>query len=274
MLLPLLIALPLMAQEFDTNFDKMLFEINRSRYDKALHQLFPLQAHIRSKLDNKPIKVDETVAAQMGQMRNTTAVLSTIALLRTQVESNQFEQAQVQAMLVGMGLSGLWAELPAYQRLNFAKEDLAQAISGTRPLELRKLAYAAVDAEDWQTARSASVELIALVESKDYKGGDPGTLKHSALTVRGLADLAKGDIAAAEKAIVDSMRVRTEELMRLSGPSFRLAIELLAKGRRTAVDQFLILVSESTWRDSSKAGEWRKELAAGKTPDFPRFSSN
>lgn len=270
----LLLAMPLVAQDYTSNFDKMLFEINRTRYDKALTQLFPLQSAIRENLDGKPMKFDPSLRSRMSQMADTTAVLSTIALLQSQMAAKQYEDAQSHAMLIGMGLSGLWSKLPAYQRLNFAKQDLEEAPAHQKPLELRKLGYAAADAGEWDAAKKAAAELIAIVDKKDFMGPDPGTLKHSALTIRGLAELGLNDVSTAEKTLVESMKVRGESVMRMIGPSFRLANELLTKGRRTAVDQFLVLVGESVWRDSSKAEQWRKELAADKLPDLPRFSAN
>jgi hypothetical protein len=173
-----------------------------------------------------------------------------------------------------MGLSGLWNKVPPFQRLNFAKQDLEAALPHQKPLELKKVGYAAVDASEWDTAKKTAAELIAIASKKDFMGPDPGTLKHSALTIRGLAELGLSDVASAEKTLVESMKVQGESVMRMIGPSFRLANELLAKGRRSAVDQFLVLVSESVWRDSSKADQWRKELAADKIPDMPRFSAN
>jgi hypothetical protein len=270
----LLLAMPLMAQDLTTNFDKMLFEINRTRYDKALTQLFPVQRVILENLSGQRPKFDPSLQSRMNQMADTTAVLSTIALLRSQLDAKQFEEAQSHAMLVGMGLSGLWSKVPPYQRLNFAKQDVEEAAPHQKTLELRKLGYAAVDASEWDTAKKTAAELIAITSRKDFVGPDPGTLKHSALTIRGLAELGLSDVASAEKTLLESMKVQGESVMRLTGPSFRLANELLAKGRRRVVDQFLVLVSESVWRDSSKADEWRKELAADKMPDLPRFSPN
>lgn len=270
----LMVALPLMAQESDVNFDKILTEINRGRFDKALTQLFPVQSMIRENLNGKQPKMHAGLVARMMDVGRTSAVLSTIALVRSQVLSENFEEASVHAMLIGMGLSGLWTRVPAYQKLNFAKQDVEEAKGPMKDPELRKLGYAAAEASEWDTARKAAAELMGSTEKKDFMDLDPGTLRHSALAIRGLCELGQGDILAAEKTMIDSMKVRGENSMRMMGPSFRLANALLANGRKQSVSMFLQLVAESNWRDSGKAEQWEKDLAACKEPELPRFSAN
>jgi hypothetical protein len=267
-----LFAMPLLAQDLDSNFEKMLSELNRNRFDKALVNLFPIQSMLREKTGGKFPELDAGERSRMREMDDAGAVLSTIALLRSQVESKNYEPASVQAMLVGMGLSGLWMRVPAYKKLNFAKEDLEAAPPPLRDAELKKVGYAAIDASEWELAKKTAADLIASTEKKSSSGLDLGALRHSALTIRGLAELGQGNLAAAEKSLVDSMKVKGEMMLRNSGPNFRLAEELLAKGRKQAVDQFLVLVGESVWRDSAKAAEWRKDLAAGKEVDFGRYN--
>jgi hypothetical protein len=270
-LLPLLL-LTVYGQEFDSNFEKMITEVNRGRFDKAMQQLFPVQAGIRAQTDGKPPQMDAGLMARAREMDNTGAVLSTLALVRSQITAKNYEEAALHSMLLGMGLSGLWNKVPAYKKLDYAKQDLEESPPHQRELELRKLGYAAVDANEWDLARKTATEIIRIADSKDYMGPDPGAAKHSALTLRGLAELATGDLVSAEKSLLASMKVQTESGMRIMGPNFRLARALLSKGRKQSVDQFLALVAESSWRDSSKAEQWRKDLAAGKEPELPRYS--
>lgn len=265
----LLMAMPLLAQEFDSNFETMLTELNRGRFDKALNQLFPVQRMLTEKSGGKYPTLDAGQRSRMGEMRNTTAVLSTIAVLKTQIEAKQYSEAQISALLVGLGLSGLWTQVPVYQRLNYAKQDVAEASPHIRMLEQRKLAYVAIEAKEFELARQIAAELITMADRKDFRGPDPGELKNSALTIRGLAEFESGDVAASERTLLESARVRGEMMMRETGPRFGLAQKLLDKGRVQVVDQFLALVAESVWRDSSKAEQWRKELAAGKLTAFP-----
>lgn len=242
----------------------MLAEVNRSRFDKALQQLFPVQRTIMEKSGGQRAPFDAGLRSRMSEMGNLTAVTSTIALLRSQVEKEQWLDAGTQALLLGLGLSRLWSEVPAYKKLDFAKEDLAAAPDHLKEMELRKLGFAACDAREFTIARDVASQLLQRSSAKDYRGMDPGHLRHVALTLRGLIELESGETAAAEKTLLESMTPRMESAMRTMGPNFRLAQALLNKGRQQPVDQFLALVAESIWRDSSRAADWRKEIAAGR----------
>lgn len=270
----LVVALPMMAQDFKSNFETMLVEINRSRYDRALTQLFPVQFALREKLEGKAPKLDAGLQARMRQMADPTAVLSSIAVLQTQIEARQYEDAAAQAMLIGFGLSGLWNEMPAYRRMDFYKADLDEAPAQQREMALRRYGYAAAEASEWEAVRKTAQELIRLSDNKTTRTIDAGAIRHSGLTLRGLAELGSGDTAAAEKTLLESMRVTSGLSIRDNGPSFRLAIALLDKGRRQAVDHFLVLVESSPWKQASKAAEWRKQVVAGEIPDFPRYGVN
>jgi len=88
-----------------------------------------------------------------------------------------------------------------------------------------------------------------------------------------LAQLGEGDVAGAEKSLIDSAKVPGERDMRLDGPNFQLATGLRDAGRNNTVDQFLELLETTNWAQSEKAAGWRKDLAAGKRPDFGRLFS-
>ncbi len=272
MLLLLLLALPMMAQDLDADFAKAIEEINQGRFDRAAVKLSPVQSLIYQKNGGKFPTFDARMRSRMNEMGTTAAVLTTIALLKSQMEAKNFEEAGTQMTLVSMGLARLWSQVPANQKLNYAKQDIEGADVWMKEGLTRKLGYAAVDVGEWETAKKAATEMIVMSEQKDYRGSDPGMLKHSALTFRGLAEFGLSVMAAADKTLVVSMRVRGEMVMRSWGPSFRLAQLILKNGRKQAVDEFLVLVGESVWRESSKAADWRKELAAGKVPNFGGWS--
>ncbi len=267
LLLFLLIA-PVLAQDFSENFDKMIVEINRTRYDKALTQLFPIQRAIYAKREGKGPTIDSAARLRMQELTTTTAVISTVALLRNRMEAQDYEAAQLQAMLAGYGLSRLWSDVPAHRRLAFAQEDYDAAPPDRREFPLRTLGFAAVEAKDWALTHKVALQLLNMGRDKATRTLDPGALEQIALTLRGLAELGTADKLAAEKTLVESMKVRGEMIIRDSGPNFMLASALLDQGSRAAVDQFLELVEASVWRQASRAADWRKQLAAGQKPDF------
>ena len=272
MLLLLLLALPMMAQDFEADFAKIVTEINQGRFDKSALSLAPVENVLNQKNGGKFPPLDAEMQSRLREMGNTAAVLNAIVLLKSHLEAKTFADADVQLTLVRRGLGRLWFQVPANQKLNYAKQDVEGAEPWMKEGLVRKLGYAAVDMGEWETAKKAATEMIVMSEQKDYRGSDPGMLKHSALTIRGLVEFGLSDMAAADKTLVESMRVRGEMVMRSSGPSFRLAQLMLKNGRKQAVDEFLVLVGESVWRESSKAADWRKELAAGKVPNFGGWS--
>ncbi len=269
MLLLMLLALPLVAQNFSLNYDQTIVEINSGRYDKALRQLLPVQVMIREKTAGKFPAMDLDI---VNQMDTAGAVLGKFALFQVQLQQEQYEEANATGMLIGLGLSRLWAKVPAYQKLDFAKQDLVVATPQLRDQGLKTVGYAAIDAGDWELASKTALELIASVDKKEQRGMPSGASRHSAITVQGLAQLGMNNIAGAEKSLIASMKVPGETALRNAGPNFRLAIELLAKGKIQVVDQFLVLVGSSVWRESSKAAEWRKDLAAGKEVLLPKYN--
>ena len=274
MLLLLLLALPMVAQDLDADFAKIVAEINQGRFDRARSQLSSVYMVIRQKTGGKSTPMDANTQSRMRETGTVATVLNAIALLKSQMDSKNYADASAQEVLVGYWLGRLWFQVPASQKLNYAKKDIEGAEPWMKEGLMQKLGYGAVDVREWATAKQAATEMIVMSEQKDYRGADPGALKHSALTIRGLAEFGLGDVATAEKTLVESMRVRGEMIMRGSGPSFTLAQLLLKNGRRQAVDEFLVLVGESVWRESSKAADWRKDLAAGKEPNFGFWSIN
>lgn len=265
----MLLMLFLFAQNFDSNYRQTLIEINSGRYDKALRQLLPMQVMLREKTAGKFPAMDLDI---VNQMETPGAVLGKFALFQVQLQDEQFEEANATGMLVGLGLSRLWARTPAYQKLDFARQDLAAATPLSRDEGLKGVGYAAVDAGEWELARKTAMELLASSDKKELQKLPSGAIRHSALTIQGLAQLGMNDVSGAEKSLIASMKVRGETSMQNAGPNFRLAIELIDKGRIQAVDQFLVLVGNSVWRGASKAAEWRKDLAAGKEIALPKYS--
>lgn len=246
-----LCALSLIAQDFDSNFDTMLIEVNHSRFDKALAQLFPVQSEIRLTLRNRFPTMDAGLRSRLLEMSNSNAVLSTIAVLRTQMAAKNYEDANAQAFLLGYGLSGLWAKVPPYRKFDYAKSDFKESPDANT---LRMLGYAAIDAREWAAARKASSDLLAM----------PQPSRQSALTIRGLAELGQGNLLAAEKTLLESGKAPAGA----AGPNLRLVRALLDLKKQAIVDQFLAALEQSSWAQNSKATDWRKDLAAGRTPDF------
>jgi hypothetical protein len=252
-----LTSLPAPAQDFD----RLLRELNRGRYDRALEELFPAQRLIRDKTAGKVAQLDAGQMAQMREMRNPAAITSTVALLRLQMEREDFESALVSAMMAGLGLAGLWTEVPAYRKLDYAREDLAEAPAGRRAFHERQMGFAAVEAKEYGLAAAMAKDLLAKADS--------AYARHSALTLKGLAELGGGQVETAEAVLLDSLRGIGDLLLRDLGPDFRLARALVERGRTAAVGEFLKLAEKTVWKQAARAAALRRQIETGEPPDWP-----
>ncbi len=243
------------------DFDRLLAELNRGRYDKALEELFPAQQLIREKAAGKTPKLDAGQIAQMREMRSPAAVTTMVALLRSQIEREDFESAMVSGMLAGLGLAGLWTEVPAYRKLDYARKDLEAAPAERRAFFERKVGFAAVAAGEFTQAAATAKQLIERAKSS-YE-------RHSALTLKGLTELGAGNLGGAESALLESMRVPGDLQLRDLGPDFRLAQALAEKGRTAVVGEFLNLAEKAVWKQASKVAGLRRQIEGNEPPDWP-----
>ena len=105
-----------------------------------------------------------------------------------------------------------------------------------------------------------------------------GNAIHYGNLALGRAALAGGDVEAAKKYLRAAGDTPGSPQLNSFGPSMILAGELLARGEKDAVLQYLDQV-ELFWRDTSVGcfkvkgpseylATWRKDIAAGRTPDF------
>ena len=175
MLLLLLLALPMMAQDLDADFAKAIEEINQGRFDRAAVKLSPVQSLIYQKNGGKFPTFDVRMQSRMQEMGTTAAVLTTIALLKSQMEAKNFEEAGTQMTLVSMGLARLWSQVPANQKLNYAKQEIEGADVWMKEGLTRKLGYAAVDVGEWETAKKADRKSTRLNSSHERRSRMPSS---------------------------------------------------------------------------------------------------
>jgi hypothetical protein len=250
----LLLSMALFGQ--DGAFDDAIQAINRGRYDLAAKSLAPVQRTVREKAGVNPI-VSEDLARRMRQIDSTPALMSSLALLRSYVESANWEDANGQAVIVGYGLGVLWARVPAYVKLEAAKGDLLTAAN--RNDALVTLTQAAMSAEDFPAAAEAARELAAKAK---------GAAQHEGAITLGLLAIREGNANQAETYLLQSGRVEADAILKQRGPRMSLAAALVESGRRSVVLKFLVDVEKWGWREGPKLLLWREELLAGKIPDF------
>lgn len=137
-----------------------------------------------------------------------------------------------------------------------------------RYLMLGDVADAALAAGDLEKAERYSTELLAEAVERPpdlfY-----GQAVHYANLVLGLVALQKGDMERAEVYLLRADKTPGSVLIDFKGgPSMRLALALLEKGRKKAVIEYLKLCGKFWNKPQSDA--WIRAIEKGVTPDFGR----
>jgi TonB family protein len=147
--------------------------------------------------------------------------------------------------------------------------DLEQDVTGKDGLErsfaLPQLAKAAVVAGALDKASLYANELIA---SAGNGGWNDGNAIHDGNMVRGLVALRGGNVQLAAKDLIEAGKITGSANLSSFGPNMTLASELLEKGERDAVLEYLTLCKNFWTLGSSKLDAWINIIRAGGKPDF------
>ena len=95
-----------------------------------------------------------------------------------------------------------------------------------------------------------------------------GNAVHVGNTVLGLMALRDGNVAEAGRLLLASAGSHGSPQLNSFGPDMTLAKELLAKGERSTVAQYLELCGKFWKGDFGKLADWKPAVARGETPDF------
>jgi hypothetical protein len=139
--------------------------------------------------------------------------------------------------------------------------------SSNRDPSLSTLAKLAVVAGE--DAKAAQFATILLNTFKLGAGQGPlsvGGPIHDGNMVLGQVALHKGDRAGAEQYLLKAGATPGSPQMDVFGPNFSLARDLLVAGSKDVVLKYCDEVAKF-WGDA-KLAKWRKDIAAGQTPDF------
>lgn len=95
-----------------------------------------------------------------------------------------------------------------------------------------------------------------------------GNAVHVGNTVLGLIALGDGGVAEAGRLLLASAGSHGSPQLNSFGPDMLLAKELLARGERETVAQYLELCARFWKGDYGKLDQWKAAVARGETPDF------
>ncbi len=140
------------------------------------------------------------------------------------------------------------------------------------------LAQAALEAGETELAKKHAAE--TLQKNTDTKNWNYGNIIHDANQILGRCALREGKLADAKAHLLKAGATPGSPQLNSFGPQLQLARELLEKGEKEAVLQYLVLVSKFSASDNEElalgkqvsneyaaliAG-WKREIAEGKIP--------
>ena len=143
---------------------------------------------------------------------------------------------------------------------------------------LSSIALTAVETGDLSLSKQISEELLK--ENKDPNSWNYGNVIHEANTILGRVALRQNDLEKARQYLIQAGKTPGSPQLNSFGPPFTLARELLEKGQKEAVLEYLDLVAVF-WADPEKVkprfkegtqgkvlqlAKWKQEIREGKIP--------
>ncbi len=161
-------------------------------------------------------------------------------------------------------LQSRWPRSPA-QVLADLELDVGGKESSERGYALAPLAKAAVAAGALDKASLYSSELLATVGAGDWNDGNA---VHDGNMVRGLVALRSGNVEQAAKDLIEAGKTTGSPQLDSFGPNMILASELLEKGQRDAVLEYLSLCKNFWKLGGDRLDGWIDVIKSGGKPDF------
>jgi hypothetical protein len=139
---------------------------------------------------------------------------------------------------------------------------------GDRRWVLQDIGNIAIEGGDLEKANSCALELSELPSVADRFFPEIGAANHHANLIWGRIALKRGDVDAAKCHLQEAARTEGSPLLDSLGPNMMLAKELLEKGERDAVVNFLRLCGSFWQTPEHRAEQWIFTLQQGGQPDF------
>src|SRR5262249_54517923 len=107
-----------------------------------------------------------------------------------------------------------------------------------------------------------------LIASAGHGGWNDGAAIHDGNMVRGVVALRKGNLNEAARDLIEAGKTTGGPQLNSFGPNMTLASELLDKGERNAVLEYLTLCKKFWTMGSLQLDEWIQTVQAGGKPAF------
>lgn len=172
--------------------------------------------------------------------------------------------------LVALRPTGILGGVPSPAEELQQLEIEAARKSGNRRLpflpQMAKLALWVGDADKAERYASEALGLILPPQVDPFDTSAEAI--HDANMVAGLVALRRGDLERAKQSLLASARTRGSRELRMIGPNLTLANELLKKGEREVVVEYL-QGCRSFWSTGQKLLEkWIEQIRSGENPEF------
>jgi hypothetical protein len=131
---------------------------------------------------------------------------------------------------------------------------------------LPDLAQARFTAGDLESAAEAARDALRLAEANP--GRDAGAAIHVGNIVLGRIAVKKGDLEEARRRLLAAARIASSPQLAIAGPDWSLAQDLLAKGERGTVLQFLDLCRGFWLRENGRLDSFAATIRSGGWPGF------
>jgi TonB family protein len=156
------------------------------------------------------------------------------------------------------------------QKLADLEQDSGGGDAMRRFYALNRLAKAALDSNAAGAAAKAAAYADELLAAAEQHPSDwnYGNALHDGHTVLGRLALRRGDMAAARDQLLASARTPGSPQLRSLGPTMRLAKDLLDKGEKDAVIEYLTLCGNFWTTGAINLSAWSQAIRDGRTPDF------
>lgn len=117
------------------------------------------------------------------------------------------------------------------------------------------------------TAESYAKEMLQAAE-KNPNDWDYGNAIHNGNVIYGRIALIKGNIEEAKKRLIQAGKTPGSPQLDSFGPNMMLAKELLEKGEKKPVIEYLDLCKQFWKMDNGRLEAWKAEIQKGQVPDF------
>ena len=161
-------------------------------------------------------------------------------------------------------LQKTWPRSPA-QVLADLEQDTGGKEAQNRSYALPALAKAAIAAGALDKASLYANELLTSAHAGDW---NEGNAIHDGNMVRGLVALRSGNVEQAAKDLIEAGKTPGSPQLNSFGPNMRLASELLERGQRDAVLEYLALCKKFWTMGASRLDTWTDAIRTGGKPDF------